>query len=153
MASELEFAQESIVELRDALEPLFERHWREVETNQDTVPLEPDWQAYECIEAAGIYSFTTARTGGVLVGYVGLIISPALHHRSVISAEPDLLWLAPEHRRGLNGYALLMAAEENVIARGVKRIGGRFKIATPLGPLFRRAGYVETERVLMKMVG
>ena len=150
--AELAFRQESFTALRPELEPLFERHWREVALNQDTVPLDPDWDSYAVMEAAGLYSMTTARAGIMLVGYVGLIVSRALHYRTLLCAEPDLLWLAPEHRAGTAGLRLLKAAESAVIALGVKRIGGRCKLHRDLDALFDRAGYQPIERVYAKMV-
>lgn len=153
MAAELVFAQEPFCALRSELEPLFRCHWEEVALNQDTVPLDPDWATYAELERRGLYSFTTARGDGFLVGYVGFIISRALHYRTLLCAEPDLLWLAPEERLGSAGFRLLKAAEAAVIALGVKRIGGRCKLHKDLGMLFDRAGYRPIERSYAKMVG
>jgi GNAT superfamily N-acetyltransferase len=136
--------------LRDEAIPLFERHWKEVALDQETVPLDPMWEAYAQLDAAELLIITTARMDGVLIGYVSHFITPNLHYRSLKVADNDIFWLAPEHRHSRTGIHLLRAAEQNVLDAGCNKILMKEKIHIPLGRLFKFLGYREIERLHAK---
>ncbi len=149
----LTFRVETLAAVRDEAAPLLRRHWEEIALNRDTVPLDPDWQAYDRVEAAGLLHITTARNdAGGLVGYAVYFVVPNLHYRSLRVAETDIFWLVPEHRRGLAGLRLLRAAEAHLAALGVNKIVSKVKLHHDTGPLFERLGYTAIERVYAKMV-
>lgn len=150
----LTFQTEALANVREEAAPLLRRHWQEVALDQGTVPLDPDWDAYAQIEAAGLMHITTARDEtGALVGYSAYFIAPNLHYRSLRVAETDIFWLAPEHRRGLAGARLIRAAEAALAERGVNKVVSKVKIHIDTGPLFERLGYHAIERIYAKTLG
>lgn len=150
----LTFQTERLTEVRAEAEPLLRRHWEEIALDRDTVPLDPDWDAYARIEAAGLMHITTARDGtGRLVGYAAYFLAPNLHYRSLHVAETDIFWLSPEHRRGSAGLRLIRAAEEHLKTRGVNKIVSKVKLHHDTGPVFERLGYTAIERIYAKKLG
>lgn len=150
----LTFRVEQLEAVRDEAAPLLVQHWREIGLNQDTVPLDPDWDAYARIEAAGLMHITTARDAdGRLVGYAAYFLMPNLHYRSLHVAETDIFWLDPEHRKGTAGLRLIRAAEEQLKARGVNKIVSKVKLHFDTGPVFERLGYIAIERIYAKTLG
>jgi len=136
--------------LRDEALPLLRRHWEEVALDQDTVPLDPNWQAYAELDRIGLLAITTARIDGALVGYVSHFIVPNFHYMSLKVADNDIFWLAPEHRQSRIGITLLREAERNLRALGCNKILMKEKVHIPLGRLFEFLGYREIERLHAK---
>lgn len=150
----LTFQTERLAAVREEAAPLLRRHWEEVALDQDTVPLDPDWEAYGRIEASDMLHITTARDqAGRLVGYSAYFLVPNLHYRSLCVAETDIFWLAPEYRKGTAGMRLLRAAEEHLKARGINKIVSKVKLHRDTGPLFERLGYTAIERIYAKKLG
>jgi hypothetical protein len=75
------------------------------------------------------------------------------HYKTTILAELDLLWLAPEHRRGRNGLRLIRFAETDLATRGAQVVRLRAKLDTTLSRLAGLMGYVEAERVYERRIG
>lgn len=112
----LTFAAEKIVDVKQEVMPLLLRHWDEIALNKAAVPLNPDWETYEKLEAMGMLHVTTARFEGEIVGYASYLISPNLHYRTMLVADGDIFYLAKEHRRGSAGIRLLRQAEAHIMA-------------------------------------
>jgi GNAT superfamily N-acetyltransferase len=148
----LDFQHETFSAAIEEARPLLVEHWREIAPDQDTVPLQPDWQKYHLLERAGLLDVTTARDGSRLVGYACYVVGPHLHYKSLIVAEADIFFLRKGYRHGWAGFRLLQEAERNLAAAGVNRIVNRFKANHDLGPVFRRLGYRPIEHVYAKTV-
>lgn len=148
----LDFRHEAFSDAIEEARPLLVEHWREIAADQDTVPLEPDWQKYRVLEQAGLLNVTTARDGGRLVGYACYVVGSNLHYKSLIVAEVDIFFLRREYRQGWAGVSLLREAERHLAAAGARRIVNRFKTNHDLGPVFRRLGYRPIEHVYVKTV-
>ena len=146
------FAQEKLSEIREEAFPLLLRHWGEIALNKDGTPLDPDWRKYKLLEDAGMFHVTTMRIGGELVGYVAFVVTPNLHYRTMIVAQDDIFYLAPEHRKGRLGLDLLAAAHGAVIAAGANKIVHHHKHHMDLGPVFRRLGFDFIEHTYAKTV-
>ncbi len=50
----LAFQIEKLGDVREEAEPLLRRHWEEIAVERDTVPLDPDWDTYARVDAAGM---------------------------------------------------------------------------------------------------
>lgn len=140
---------------REAVEAgLFEAHWREVESDLDRFPLEPDFEKFFALERAGVLvSFTAREERGGLAGYAIYFASPPLHHKSSVFAYCDSVYLAPEQRRGRAGIDLLRVAERVLVARGVAKIVYPVKLHHDWGPVLERLGYAAAEQLYAKVVG
>jgi GNAT superfamily N-acetyltransferase len=130
-------------------------HWRELALNQDTVPLDPDWDRFYALDVQGILRVLTVRAEGQLVGYVFLLLGPHLHYKSTLWAHCDMFWLDPLYRQGWTGVkmfkALLRGASDmnaKIASVPVKLhfMGGRvIKLLERLG--FSKVEILMTQRV------
>lgn len=149
----MKFARECLNNVRHEMQRLLDAHWREVELNQDKIPLQPDWEQYSKLDALNVLHIYTARSNGILVGYVVFFVSPAIHHREYLFAVGDVIYLEPRHRAGLNGIKLLQYAEQALKQTGVSLISINSKVDTPIDSLLKRAVFTNTERVYTKYIG
>ncbi len=154
--AEAVFAWESIGQaLDDGLEDLIATHGEEVEPE----PMDLDWPAYLMMERQGVYRSVSARRGGKLVGYDSYFVRPPLHHKSVVWAVNDALYLDPAERRGLTAARLVRESERLLKEIGVKVLvredrltpnSPTGKAGARLGDLFVRLGYGLIGRLYMK---
>jgi GNAT superfamily N-acetyltransferase len=141
MKTQVMYARESLAEVRAAnVEALLERHWREIAHYQD-IPLNVNWAVYEGLEAAGALRTYTARAHGTLLGYAAYIVGRSPHYSGSIEAVEDVIYVAPEYRRGRVGYQLIAYADEQLAADGVQTVYHHTKVAHNFGPLLERQGY------------
>ena len=77
---DLTFQVEPFSRIADELPPLFARHWEEL--GEAGIPLDPDWNRMFISEAQGQLKVTTARCGGVLVGYIFNFLGRHPHSQS-----------------------------------------------------------------------
>jgi len=130
------------------------RHWEEIALNKATIPLEPDWGRYQQLADLQMLETTTARNeAGDIVGYLIYIVAPHLHYKSSTTAMSDVLFLAPEYRRGTLGLKLLSRAEDRLCERGVQRVIQNVKLHNDWGAILERMGYAPIERIYSKMLG
>jgi len=66
---QVKFAQEFLISCRDEAQVLIQQHWQEIAMHKSKIKLNPNWDAYEALEASGQLSIFTARLKGKLVGY------------------------------------------------------------------------------------
>lgn len=138
-----QFGIETLTQVRaSGIEELLRRHWHEVAHFPD-IPLDPDWEAYEGVEAVGRLRIFTVRIEGELVGYVAYFINRNPHYKSSLQAVQDVLFLAPEHRGSRIGYQLILFADTHLEAEGVQAVyqHSKAKKELDLGPLLRSQGY------------
>jgi hypothetical protein len=149
----LTFKRESWESIRAIIYPLWLKHWNEIGTDREKIPLDPDWPRYDDLSAQGALHIIGARNeNGDLVGYVFSIISPHLHYRSTRCAFFDLYWLDPAYRKGMNGVRLFRETEKSLRACGVCKVFGQTKVFKDMGMIFQRLGWTEAERVFKKVL-
>ena len=148
----LTFQTEKVMALREEIEPLLEQHWAEIACDKELMKLDPNWEAYAQIEAAGALHCTTVRADGELVGYAIYFVVPNLHYRNVRVADSDIFWLAPAQRKGMTGIKLIKAAEKTLAGLGVGKIIHKVKLHNDVGRVFERMGYTAFERHYWKTV-
>lgn len=124
------------------IRPLLERHWKEVAHYPD-IPLVPNWPKYAECENVGLLRIYTGRDDGRLTGYSVFMVHPGMHYSTSKEADEDLLYVAPEHRKGRFGLQLMQFAERELTAEGVQLLKRRTKVAERLnfGALLERMGY------------
>ena len=86
-----------------------------------------------------------ARDEGRLIGYIVFVLAHLPHYKTVLCADMDLFYLAPDHRQGMAGYRLLKHARAALIEEGVQRIRYRTKAHASYAPLLERLGATPTE--------
>lgn len=137
----MEYSTEKFSDVIEEAKPLLEKHWEEIALDRDTIKLNPDYEKYQALEDIGLIHITTAREGGVLIGYSAYFITPNLHYKQVIVAESDIFYISPEYRRGTTALKLFKAAEKALSELGVHKVVSKIKTDHDKGPLFERMGY------------
>lgn len=144
---------ESFYDVKDHMDELFYRHWEEIAVNRDKIKLNPDWSFYEQVYLSGNLGIYTVRKDNNLVGYFVVITREHPHYRDHIFAVNDIIYIAPEYRKGLLGYRLIKFAEEDLAKRGVSVLSINTKTHKPFDALLEKAGFNLTERLYTKYIG
>ena len=116
----LKFSWERFSKISPELPKLFKLHWKELAVDQDTVPLDPDWEFYRTAEARGVLFILTARAQmtGKLAGYCFNMVGPHAHYNSTRFAHTEMFYLHPHFRKGWQPVNML---KENL--KGLKVLG------------------------------
>lgn len=145
--------------LAEGLEYLTAQNYEEVEPAKNDLPLAIDWDHLRELEKKGTYRVIGAHRGLDLVGYDSFFLNRHTRHMTSIVAMGDVIWLAPEERRGWTGVRLIRASDRLVGAAGARRIDRgcqeHVKIGHrggTLGDLLIRLGYTHTESRYSKIV-
>lgn len=149
----VEFHVEPFSRWRHEAEPLFRAHWEEIARHREQVALDPDWARYQALEDASTLLAVTMRQAWKLAGYATFLVAPHLHYRQIVVGSQDMIYVAPEFRRGGFGYcALLRFCDAELARRGVNLAIQRDKGAHPLDAVYRRLHYAPVERVHEKVL-
>lgn len=146
--------------LGEGLEDMLAQHWEEVALDRDLIPLDPDWETMRRMERAGDFRVVSARRNGRLVGYAAFLVSRPLHYRTTLHALNDVIYIAPEERRGLTGVRLICWSESALAKLGVVKVIYHTKLHVLLGAkkqatlsdLLERLGYRHGENMLSKVL-
>ena len=149
---EIRYASESLRSILPEVKELLPAHYEELSVTKDAFPLDPDWNAYLCLEDEGVLHVITARSGTKLVGYIWGMLTRNLHYRSCKMAIEDIYYLMPEYRRGRTGIRLLQAFEKRMIALGANRIVITTKVHLDHTKILERLGYTLFEKGFTKTV-
>ena len=144
------YQAEQLSDLWEELGPLLQAHWREVALFQDDIELDPDIETYAAIEASGELRTYTARDRGRLVGYAIFFVRLNHHYAGSLQAWQDVLFLAPDYRRGMAGATLIRVAETRLRAEGVQVVYHRAKRSNQVGELLEALGYTGVEQTYAK---
>jgi hypothetical protein len=146
---EVLFQEENLSEeLIDEVCKYSNAHLREIGGDAE---MEPDvWhEFYYAIEKADNLRIYTARNGK-LVGYSVYFVSPHRHHKTVLQATSDLMYMDPTARKGLVGMAFLKWCEEQLKDDGVSVIYHFSSSAKDLSPMLGRMGYNEVQTMWVR---
>jgi len=147
-------SQEQLVDVLEELKPLFIPHYQELALNQDTVPLDPQYEVYLEREAAGQVLCVIARDAGEICAYFVGFIAPGLHYASCLTLTMDIFWLHPDYRDqdSLSSLSAEMLSEQLfeevkrcALARGVQRVFYGTKNHHFAGLMFERMGLNVTD--------
>lgn len=142
----IEYAQERFADAIDEARPLLVRHWTEVARNKEAVPLDPNYDRYIKMEEMGLIRVYTARHMGAMVGYACYFVLPHLHYQQDLWAVSDILWLAPECRKGFAGIGLLRFVEQSLREEKVSVMHTTGKVEHPaLLAILERLGHKHIE--------
>jgi GNAT superfamily N-acetyltransferase len=140
------FQRENLENFLDDARPLLERHWAEIAEYGD-IALDPDVDRYQTLENAGCLRIYTLRLDHRLIGYAVFLLSAHLHYKSSTHAYGDVLFIDPEHRRGLLATRLIEYTETELRKDGVQVVHHHVKVQHPaLGVVLGRMGYRHVEQ-------
>lgn len=151
--SSIKYQQEFLETTHKEAKPLLNSHWDEIALNKDKIKLNPDWEAYESLEAQGKLKIFTARDDGRLVGYFVVIVGVNIHYKDHLFAANDIIYLSPEHRKGFTGIKLIKFAEKCLKADGVSVLTINTKVHKPFDKLMDFLKFRKIERVYSKYLG
>ena len=137
------FALETVEQVLDEIKPLLAQHWEEIATYKD-LPLDPDYEAYLRMAAAGRVRVFTARHEGVLIGY-GVFFLGNLHYKGSGIATQDILFILPQYRGTTVGYRLIKFCDDSLRAEGLQVTYQHVKISHDFSPVLSRLGYRPVE--------
>ena len=149
----MKFALEKISdEFLDSLVPLVVENFNETAVFKD-LKLEPDLSAYYKAEEAGVLRIYTVREDAKLVGYSIFSVFMHNHFRGTKVAKEEVIFLAPEHRKGRVGLKFIDYCDEALTAEGVNIIMRTSTEIRDWSPVLLRRGYVLAEKTYAKRVG
>lgn len=148
--SNISYQQEFLVSCRQEAQELIQEHWEEIARNKEKIKLDPNWEAYEVLEEAGVFRIFTARADGKLVGYFAVLVMKHLHYKGDTFADNDVLFLKKEYRKGLTGVKLIKFAEACLRNDGVAVLNINTKAHKPFDLILSRLGYEQADRIYSK---
>ena len=146
------YQQEFINSVKNDIIPLLENHWEEIALNKNAIKLNPDWDAYQELEWAGILKIFTARDDGNLIGYFVVICKPHIHYKDHVFALNDVIYVSPEQRKGQVGSNLIKFAEKYLKDDGVSVLIVNTKRHKPFDKLLQWLGFSHIENVYSKLL-
>ena len=137
----------------EELKPILHLHYEEVAENKDKISLNPDYDKYLAMDAAGILHTVLARDGEKIIGYFICFVTPHIHYKDHLFASNDILFIHPDYRKGRAGIGLFKFAEQDLKAKGVSVLIIHMKVKHPFDPLCIKLGYTNIERLYSKYIG
>ena len=141
---------ESYFTARD--DALIRMHYDEIALHKEVIPLDPDWNRYDLLDAVGDLVCITARDDGKMIGYSVFILTNHLHYKSTRMASNDVLFLHPDYRKGRIGIRLIEHSERHLRTLDVKKIVWHIKRANDFTPILHRMGYLDEEVIVGKIL-
>jgi len=153
VATEVTFQREGVADLWPDLMPLLEAHYAELGPVSPFTdePLDVDQDTYDAIDAMGAYRAYTARADGKVVGYAGFFVRSHLHHRGLMVASHDVLYVLPEHR-GLASLQLIVHAGRSLRAEGVRLISHTALLGSDFARILEHLGYQSVEATFIRRI-
>ena len=123
----MEYQEESFKDIITDVKFIVEDHYEETELYSDKIPLDPDYTHYENLYNMGVIRFFTAREGIHLKGYLVVGVSPKLHCKTHLYSVSDMIYVAPEFRKGDMAEELLKLWEKVMREEKVSVLAINFK--------------------------
>ena len=146
----MKIAHECLASVKEDIKPLIEKHWELVALNQGTIKLNPNWEEYARLDAAGVLRVFTAREDSELVGYCVLVVSRSMHYKDHVFANNDVTFVLPDNRAGATGYQLLKYAEDHCAENDISLMNVNTKVHLPFDSLLVGMGFNLIERIYSK---
>lgn len=143
---------ESFVERLPELKPILPLHYEELALDKADCPLDPRYDVYERLEAAGELLFVTLRQRGALIGYFIGMVAPGMHYRTCLTCHMDIFYVHPDHRGNAGGQILFAEVERELRRRGVTRWFVGCKLHLDASWLFERLGFQRIEVYYSKVL-
>jgi GNAT superfamily N-acetyltransferase len=141
-------------EVLPELQALHAQHWTETEGYRHELPFNPDYRRGLELEAQGRYLLLCAlhEETKELVGNYGLYLGRSMHTQTLMATE-DTLYIAPAHRKGRLGVAMIRYAEGALTQLGVRELNVDVKLTNDVGEMIQRLGYKPVGRKFTKVLG
>ena len=129
----------TVAELREQGGGLFRAHWAEVAKNKHLMVLDPNWDAYEAMEAKGdLLAIALCADDGRLLGYSVSLLAWHHNYAGLRYCQNLVVFVDKEHRRQSAGMRLINATEVEAKERGAKLVLWHAKPDTALDVLLQK---------------
>lgn len=145
------YNKEKMVTCVSEMKPLFLEQYIENEGGE-MFTLNPDYERYQLLEDMDVLHTYVARDDDEIIGYLVVMAQEHLHHKGIKYAISDLIYVAPEHRKSMVAYNMIMIAEEDLKQLGVKRLVIAMKIKQQFRELLSSAGFMPSEELWEKSI-
>lgn len=146
------YQQEFLDTVEKDIKPLIQDHWEEVGFEKECIKTNPDWEAYYALEKAGVLKVFTVRDDGKFLGYMTVFVKTHLHHKAVLCATVDSLFLEKKNRKGYVGIKLIQFVEKCLKEDGVVVFVASCFPQKPLEKILKRLSYKPMENVYSKLL-
>ena len=147
------FAVEPIDSIWSEFSSMCQAHWKETGCAKFKRPFNLCKERYLDYEKIGAYfQFTARNIGGKLVGIAGVYLSPCMQSQAMIASE-DIVYLAPEARRGRNALDLHKFIERFIFSRGAQEMIVSAEPQTRVGKILGYLGYRVITHTYCKKLG
>jgi len=145
------YTLEPIIPIIDELMPLMSEAWHSVDLMAEHVPLDPDWDLIEKMEAMGMWRTYTVRTDeGKMIGFICVMIQHLLHSRFSKHSLVDVAYIDPKHKGVFS--SLLELVESDLRDDGIKSFEFHLKSWDKVGEFMNKKGYTHSENVYLKVI-
>lgn len=148
----IKFNTEKVLDIKDELKSLLDKHYEELTLDKDVVKLNPIWSLYAELEEKNQFFLFTVRDEDVLVGYSAFFMKPHIHYKDLIVATNDVIFLKKEYRLGITGIKLLKYSEQKIRELGAKKITWHVKYSNDFRPILHRMGYSDEDVIVGKIL-
>jgi hypothetical protein len=133
------------------LRPLFRLLWDDVAVDKDKFTAECDEAKYAELEKIGMLHLVTARSGGELVGYFLMFLTPNAHYKGAgVMGFTDMYYMKPSFRKGNAGIKMFSFMEQTLKEKGVVKAYTSHKLHRDRGEMFEFLGWKATDMVYSK---
>lgn len=141
------FQQESLDLFLEEGMDLMQKTHQEISERPDIFEFDPNLDLYEKLHKKGVFEIHTVRDDGKLIGYSLWFLSTHPHHKKSLTASSDILFLAPQSRKGMLGSKFIKWSIEEVKKRKPQRIILHVKPSLDFSPILERNGAHFFEKV------
>lgn len=149
----VKFKKEKFADILDELKPVFPEHWKEIANDQDSIPLDPDYETYLQLEEAGNFVVVTARLDNdEIVGYILTFVRPHLHYKTTLFGCVDIYYVKQEFRNGGVGLKFFEFYLNEMKKLKIVKLTTMCKVQFDHGPLFEYLGFKHIEDIYAKLL-
>jgi N-acetylglutamate synthase-like GNAT family acetyltransferase len=144
--------EDAMTWLRDA-QYLFPLHYRELARDQESIPMDLDFDRYKTAEQNGQLLIVAARVEKKIIGYYICALLSHLHYKSSgLMATTDMYFVHPDFRVGGTGIKLIVFVETILRSMGVTKMYVSTKLHSDHSALFEALGFRATDKVFTKLL-
>ena len=141
------FQKEDFMQVFSEATELLRGHYEEVAERQDVIPLDPDVARYQKMFDMDMLEIHTAREDGKLIGYSAWFVCTNMHYKTSLTASSDVIYISPEHRKGMVGARFIKWTTQEIKKRNPQRILCHVQPSVDFGPILERLGANYLEKI------
>lgn len=139
-------------DIESGIKDLQKAQWKELALDQETIPLNINYEHYAQLETQGMLHATTVRDGEKLVGYYLNVVSFHPHYRETPFGFCDAYYVLANYRKGLIGLNLFLKMEQFMKEIGVIELISITKKHLDVSALFKALKWRETGITYTKVI-